>query len=320
MLAARRRGVARAVRALLVWVMAFGIWARPCLVRADDLQAFELAKSRYDVGSYEEAAEQFHKLLDPDDPDYLTDAKLRQLAQPYYVATLIALGREKEADGLIATILREDPSYVPTPGLFPQQVTDRFIAMRAELRDELEALAREKMEKERQQQIALQKARAAQAKRIAELERLASQERVVEERSRWVAMIPFGVGQFQNGNSGLGWFFAISEALTAAGTIVSATVAYDFAAVDCRTYVDPDTGVPADCAELESSFLAARTVNWISFGSLAALVLAGIIEAQVSFDPEVSSTRPRKLPPDVRLKPAADVNETGAVLGVTVEF
>jgi len=289
-------------------------------VCADDLQRYELAKSRYDVGSYDEAVAQFAKLLDSNDASYLEDAKLRRLSRPLYAASLIAIGRTEQADEVIAAILRDEPTFRPEPGLFPQQVTDRFIAVRAKLRDELEVLARERMDRERQTQQAKQQVRAAEARRVAELERLAQEERVVESRSRWIAMVPFGVGQFHNGADGLGWFFAIGQGLAWAGSIASAAVAYDFAAVDCRTYVDPTTGVPADCGELESSFTVARTVNWVSFGSAIALALAGIIEAQVSFVPEIATTRKRELPPKIRVVPQAEASDTGAVFGVELVF
>jgi tetratricopeptide (TPR) repeat protein len=305
---------------LLVLLTGLALLASSGEICADELQRYELAKSRYDVGSYDEAVAQFAKLLDQNDPGYLVDAKLRRLSRPLYAASLIAIGRVEEADRVIAVILREEPTYRPEPGLFPQQVTDRFIAVRAQLRDELETLARERMERERKRQQALQQARAAEAQRIVELERLAAQETVVVERSRWIALVPFGVGQFQNDADGLGWFFAISEALAVAGSIASAAVAFDFAAVDCRTYVDPDTGEQADCGELESSFTVARTVNWVSFGSAIALALAGIIEAQISFVPQTTSTRKRELPPKVRVTPQVEATDTGAALGIQVRF
>lgn len=45
-----------------------------------------------------------------------------------------------------------------------------------------------------------------------------------DEPSRWIAALPFGVGQFQNRDVGLGSFFASSEALMGATSIVTAAV------------------------------------------------------------------------------------------------
>jgi len=275
------------------------------------------------VGSYQEAAEQFSKLLDPKAPSYLQDGKLRQQARALYAATLVALGKLDEADETIGTLLREDTSYQPTPGLFPQQVVDRFIAVRAKLRTELEDLARQKLAEEQKRELERQRARASQAKRVAELERLAGEERVTWVRSRWIAAIPFGVGQFQNDANALGWFFATSEALMAATSIVSGVIAYDYSTVRCTdTEPDPDTGKPVkvDCDSLTTSFFAARTVNWISFGATAVLAVAGIIEAQVSLEPEQTEVRKRELPPSLKVTPSAAVSDQGVLFGLEGTF
>jgi tetratricopeptide (TPR) repeat protein len=308
---------------LLQLLAALAFTAVPGALRADELQDFELARSRYDVGSYQEAADQFAKLLDPKAPRYLQDGKLRQQARVLYAASLVALNRMDEADDTIATLLREDTSYQLTPGLFPQQVVDRFIAVRAKLRTELDDLARKKLAEEQQRELARQQARAAQTKRVAELERLASEERVTVVRSRWIAAIPFGVGQFQNDADALGWFFATSETLMVAASIVSGVIAYDYASVRCGdTEPDPTTGrpVPVDCDRLSTSFLTARTVNWISFGTAAALAVAGIIEAEVSLEPEQTEVRKRELPPSLKVTPTAAVADDGVLLGIEGRF
>ena len=284
------------------------------------MQQFELAKSRYDAGNYAEAVERFAKLLDDGSAEYLTDPKLRRVARPFYAAALIALDRVDEADAVIAQTLRDDPSYSPTPGLFPQRVTDRFIAMRAHMRQELEDLARKRFEEERRLQLAKERARAAHEKWIAQMSELARQETVVSERSRFVATLPFGAGQFQNDDVELGWFFAVSEVLGAATSIASAAVAFNYGAVDCRTYVDEDTGLPADCQQLEQSYDTASWVNWISFGTTMALVAAGIIEAHASFEAESTTTREREVPPRPPVEPVVSWQEGGVMVGLHGHF
>ena len=50
---------------------------------------------------------------------------------------------------------------------------------------------------------------------ITELERLASEELHVRHNSRWIALIPGGVGQFQNDQDALGWTLLGGEAALA---------------------------------------------------------------------------------------------------------
>ena len=66
-----------------------------------------------------------------------------------------------------------------------------------------------------------QRLQPREAERMARLERLAAQETVRVQRNRAVAFIPFGAGQFQNGDRTLGWgFLAAEAAFVAIGTAV----------------------------------------------------------------------------------------------------
>lgn len=285
------------------------IVALPREVRADDLTEYRLARSRYEAGLFADAAERFGQLLDADHPKYLQDASIRQQAKKDYAATLIALDRNAEADRTIEEILSEEPSYEPRIGDYPQIVIDRYITVRARLTPPTGPPPDE---------VAKLKARiAALNQKLAALKVLASRETVVETHSRLIAMIPFGVGQFQNGADGWGWFFGISEVLTIAAATVSGVIAQDFGSVSCQL-PDPVENASIDCAELESSFLLARGINWTALGLTGALMLAGIIEAQVSFVPEVRTTRLRQTP--VQLKPAAAITGQSVWLGLSGTF
>src|SRR5690606_30400888 len=64
-------------------------------------------------------------------------------------------------------------------------------------------------------------------KRLEELERLAAEETVILENPRWLMHVPFGVGQFQNGNKTLGWTFLIGESVLAATALGSGIILLD---------------------------------------------------------------------------------------------
>lgn len=270
---------------------------------ADDAQQFELGKTRFDTGQYEEAAARFASMLDPSKPPCdaapagstdgcrLVDSDLIERARALYAASLVALKRLDEADAQIATILRNNPAYTPNPAVFPQEVIDRFTLVRARLRAELEELATRRAEEERRKRLAAQRARDEEQRWIQSLVAAASKERVVVKNSRLVAAVPFGIGQFQNGDTGLGWAFAISEAAVGATSIVAAQVWSSYASIDARQY---GSGAPLALAQ---NLNTARLVNQIAFGVWGALTAIGIAQAEIGFVPEKVIERPRPLPP-----------------------
>lgn len=300
---------------------------------ADDAQEFEFGKNRFDAGQYEDAAGRFSTMLDPAVPPCekgapkrsgrcrLSDKDLIERARTFAAASLIALKRLTDADAHIEKVLRENPSYSPNPAIFPQEVIDRFTEVRGRLRAELEAAARQKAEEERVRRLATQKARQDEEAWTAEILRLAGEERVVEKNSRLLALVPFGVGQFQNHDTSLGWFFAVSEAVTGSTSLVGAGVWNYLLSAD-RSAIDPETKKPVDTDALDSSIQTAATVNRIAFGLWAALTVAGIVQAQIAFKPEIVTVRQRPLPkkPPPAMLPTVSFAPGGASVGLVGKF
>ncbi len=270
---------------------------------ADDLQQFELGKNRFDGGEYAKAAERFAAMLDAALPPCtqssgsattscrLTDVDLVERARAYYAASLVALDRNDEADLQIAEILRKNFQFSPDPAAFPQKVVDRFTVVRGRLRQELEAEQEKRAQQEREQRLAAERLKQAEEKWLKTVLAAASEERVVIPNSRFVASLPFGVGQFQNGNARLGMAFAVSEALLGSITLVtSQTLAYY---ASFNPYAQPKATKDA----LATNRLISLRLNQISFGAFAAVALTGIIQAHVAYVPEIVSVRKRNLPP-----------------------
>jgi hypothetical protein len=307
---------------------------------ADELQVFELAKTRFDAGQYEEAASRFAAMLNagsppcekgPTDPAgppcRITDADLIERARALAAASLIALGRGGEADPYIEQLLLSNPAYAPNPALFQPEVIDRFTAVRARLREKIEAAAKQKADAERAKRLAAQRAREEERRWIEGLRRLAAEERVVERRSRWIAALPFGIGQFQNGDNGLGWAFLVSEVLTGATTIVSAIVVGGFEGVDVTPASTPtapgEERVEVDIDQLNSQIQAATLVNRVAFGVWAGLTVVGIVHAQVTFVPDRVTVRTRPVPPpppSFSAAPTVSVGPGAVGLGVKGRF
>ena len=179
------------------------------LARADTLADFEKGRSSYEGGRYDEAATKFRDMLSPGAERL--EPWLLEKVRTYYAACLIALGRFKEADAQIEAILRVNPAGRPDPVVFPSAVLDRFIEVAARIRKDLEADAQRRADEEKLRKEKEAEEKRKERERVAELEKLARQEVHVTHNSRWFALVPFGVGQFQNRQTGLGVTFLGTE-------------------------------------------------------------------------------------------------------------
>jgi len=140
------------------------------------------------------------------------------------------------------------------------------------------------------------------------LERYASEEIVVERHSRWEALIPFGVGQFQNRQSVPGWSFFTTESLLAAGSAIglglslyNESLAYE--AVQSRT---------GTASQYEARAQEASIVGNIFAAGLAAVVIGGIVQAETAFVPQHVHVEERKRAlPSLSLAPVVGAGRLG---------
>ena len=102
------------------------------------------------------------------------------------------------------------------------------------MRDKLAAIQAEKVRQAQAAQAKLEEEKQRQARRLAMLEELASTETVIERHSRWFALVPFGAGQFQNGQTAEGWLFLIGEGLLAGGSVVASGLSVYYGAAAKR--------------------------------------------------------------------------------------
>jgi hypothetical protein len=176
------------------------------------------------------------------------------------------------------------------PLAFPDEVAQLFSVVKARM-----AVERAQIEQERSRAAAQQ---AAQRDEVAKQQRakldrlvaLASTEQVEEKHQRWLAVMPFGVGQFQNGHDGLGLVLAVSE-----GSLLAISLVTFLLHEDLRNQMPaPDR---LDDARLAETVF--RYTNQISLGLFGAIAIAGIVDAQVRFVPSRIYNRSRALPPDI---------------------
>jgi tetratricopeptide (TPR) repeat protein len=275
---------------------------------ADDATELDSARASYDGGRYDEGVVRFREILNPASPHALKSANAIERARAYFAACLIALERFDEANEQFEKILRQNPRFKPDPVVFPRQVTDRFYQVQSKLKGEIEAADRVRAE-------AREKAEKDQRAYITTLQRMAGHETVVVKNSRWLAAVPFGVGQFQNGQPGLGYAFLISEALLA-GTSITAGVIHMQLVSD---YSRSPTSI--DYEDFVSRKDAMFRLSVYSTAALAVVAIGGIVQAQIEYVPETRlEPRPRPLPPPPPVVPTVGAIDSGVLFGVQGRF
>ncbi len=263
----------------------------------DEFAEFQLAMNAYDTGEYATAEMRFSALLSKDPP--LKNKALVFEIHKYLGATLMFMGREDEAEMQFEALLREDPEYEMDPVLFPTEVLDTFTRVKIRIADELaaiqatKALMAKKAEDEKQ---AKKKALKEKFEKASMPVYLASSQ---QERHVVLALMPFGIGQFQNGQKLKGWLFFGGETLLLATNLTLYVLTEYFRGRALET--------------LSSRYVNTARSYWtatnILAGATLAAVLAGIIDALVFYvklgkvPPSWKEVEESEVPPEVRPNP-----------------
>jgi hypothetical protein len=260
---------------------------------ADASGDLDKAFSAYVAHRYEDAETRLRALLDPKtgslrDPDVVADARM------LLGAVLIAEARRDEAEHVFERLLIDKPSYAPDPLRVSAEAMYAFIDARSrsrEMIEKAEAEARAKAEAERARVEA--EKRNEDARRAA-LEKLCSQEVIVARHSRYIGLLPFGIGQFQNGQNALGALFLTTEVLLAAGTIVSSAIeSYNVA----HMYSEFSTGDTHGAGEYLRRAQAASQVGVGLAAAFGLVAIGGIAHAELTFVPQRVEIRKRAIVP-----------------------
>jgi hypothetical protein len=322
----------RAPRAGVLWAAAAAagaLLASASPARAGDAEEVQAAPPRVEAAKEAEAIPRCEVLLDPDAPPCpqgpeltpegcrLTNPDLVAAARGQYALALFAEGRTNDVYAQVEAILRAQPGYQPNAALFPQRLVDIFVEVRGRLAEEIAEAARKKAELAQRAKEAEEARAREEAAYVAALEKQAGEESVLLERSRLYAFVPFGVGQIQNGDVGLGVGFATFEALAGISSIVTFVAKEDLEAQAFST-------ANRDDAATQSLIDGWTLANRISFGMFAGAALIGVIEANVSYEDAVPETRarplPRRRPELTSFAPVVAPTEGGAMVGATGRF
>jgi tetratricopeptide (TPR) repeat protein len=258
--------------------------------RADDLTDFDHARALYVKRNYAGAASALKALVGTD-PPRVGERLLILESRKYLAASLLFLGQRDEARAQFRLLLAMEPFYTIDPLAFPREVVALFEKVKSDLEAQLaEARLEQVRQREELQRLAQERAEQ-ERKTLEQLYQLAQRSEVIQKNSRWIATIPFGVGQFQNGHKSFGMALAVLEGLAVAGSIAT-YIGHQHVADD-----HPDR---SEVANKQSQEAIWRNANYVAFGVFAGLALIGIIDAHVRFVPGSSFERKRPLPPDLK--------------------
>ena len=277
----------------------------PCVfvqvARANDFEDFEAARSAYDSADYAVAVQRFEKLGGGDAPR-LTNRSLLLEAKKYLGASYLFLGKLQLAEAEYERLLRMDAQYILDPLAFPEEVQRLFSRVKARL-DSERRVAEEEQRREQERLSRKESNRVeAEQRRWAQLTALAQEERVLEQRSRWIALMPFGIGQVQNGHASLGAVLAVSEASLLLVSLVTWFVHENLRGLN------PEA---SQRDEYNLTERVSRYTNQVSLGLFGVIAITGIIDAQVRFEGDSARLRKRTLPPDLRDPPRLTLSPAG---------
>jgi hypothetical protein len=300
----------------------------PTGTQLSDEAELRRAQAFYDAGKYVECVKEFDGLLGT--PPKLKDPSVLDSARVYYAACLIAVGKNDKAEEQFRLGLRGNPRLDVNQLIFPQVVFEVFNKVRGQMSEELEKTRAAEFAQLQAEAAAKAAREEAERRRVQRLEEIARRETIVSRNDRWLAAVPFGVGQFQNREPALGWIFLGTE-IALAGTALGSLI------VESSLNGKADDNLSAaETRELNTKVDTAHQVFVVSSWGFIGVGVLGIVQAQLAYVPEFRSTRMRSLPPDLRrseepppkttsrirpsIRPGAIPTRNGFQLGVTGSF
>lgn len=276
----------------------------PRAAQAD--QKFDLEKGRqlYKDGKHAECEGYFAGALDGaaatlTEPDVVSQARMIRGTCDLY------LGRQADAILQFERIVRLDPKFEPNPIDYPPGVLDEFHKTKQRVLAEPVTTPEIELKK----QLAASHADLIKLQSRYEALKLRYQdEEVVVRHSHLIAAIPFGVGQFQNGDDALGIFFLVSESL-ALGTATVSFVIHET--------IPPN---PADVNKARTNEITSRVINYVGVGSFLTLAIAGWVQAELAYKPQHVEHRKRALPKEASWQPIVGYDGRGFTVGIGGAF
>lgn len=261
------------------------------VARADDRAELEKARASFLARNWSDAEERLRTLLDP--KTGLKERALISQARMYLGSTQLLQGKRDEAKAVFEKLVLDDPTFEPDPLSFPSEAINTFIDVRSSLLEEIKAATQNAARLAAEKRAREDAEREAQRVWLERVKAQATEEKITVRHNRIVASLPFGAGQFQNGDYALGWFFAGLETAAIAGTVVTYGM--------FRYARDREAEELTKTNQLAEQWHArAEDLRLVNLGFVGGFLLAagvGILQANVVFVPESAEKKKRDLPP-----------------------
>jgi tetratricopeptide (TPR) repeat protein len=264
----------------------------------------EIVRQNFNVGNYKEA------LIRATNAMEVSNFNEQQRAELHKYAGLSSfnLGNSAAAEKHFLSLLQLNPDYVLDPFAYPPPTIRLFEEVKRKNADTLNLIRQQialREEQGRREGLERDRARVLAEEQRRRLEELAKQVTVktIEKRSFLLNLLPFGLGQFQQGRNGFGVFFAALEAVSALTSMISFVV-IERLFID-RTYTFEDRLYPDDGRfsvkvrvipqELKGTAEVLRTLKYASGATFYAAWAAGSVDALWHHRDEVVSVESKRL-------------------------
>lgn len=243
------------------------------------------AKDRYEFGAYADAAGAVRELL-----ARRKDLPEAEVIEAYRILGLseYQLGDRAAARAAFVNLLSIDPDYALDPFLVPPQIVEFFDRVKREAEPELAPL------RERRRQLKEQERLAEEARRKLLAEEAArsgppSKVVLVQERIYLFNWLPFGAGQFQNGDTGKGTAIAISQVLLGAVNLTAIVAHSEIAGSARRCSYAVGCQNPPYSDETRSQLNTLDIVKYASAGLFWAIYAYSVYDAHLHYVPRVET-------------------------------
>ena len=248
------------------------------------VEAMNRARVTFEYGDYPQASKLLAALVEA---GRFESASLRAEAYRLLGLSLFYQGRKGEAYSAFLEYLYLDPDGQLDPFFVPPAAVSFFDQVKKEAEPKLAPIrAQKRAEQEARQKSATEEAERRRQRELEEERRRLQQltppvERRVVQHEFWVSMMPFGIGQLQNGDRTLGMVLATAQVIAGASSAGSALLIEELR--------DSSTGRFSNTGPGSTPYRTAERLNvvkWVGAGIFYALWAAGAIHAAIRFQPE----------------------------------